>query len=196
VNPLAGLSFAQGLRAILRQDPDVILVGEVRDEDTAATAIEAALTGHMVLTSLHANDSVSAMTRLIDMEIEPFLLCSSVSCSVAQRLVRTICPKCREPYVPPSEALLRLNLPEDVEYYRGRGCEYCAKSGFRGRTGLYELFELDSEMRRMVLAGKQAAEIRVAAGERGMVTLRGHAREKILSGQTTVEEVIRVTADG
>ena len=196
VNPLAGLSFAQGLRAILRQDPDVILVGEVRDEDTAATAIEAALTGHMVLTSLHANDSVSAMTRLIDMEIEPFLLCSSVSCSIAQRLVRTICPKCREPYLPPSEALLRLNLPEDVEYFRGRGCEFCAKSGFRGRTGLYELFELDSEMRRMVLAGKQAADIRQQAGARGMVTLRGHAREKILNGQTTVEEVIRVTADG
>ena len=196
VNPLAGLSFAQGLRAILRQDPDVILVGEVRDDDTAATAIEAALTGHMVLTSLHANDSVSAMTRLIDMEIEPFLLCSSVTCSIAQRLVRTICPKCREPYVPPSEALLRVALPEDREYFRGRGCEFCAKTGFRGRSGLYELFELDSEMRRMILAGKQAAEIRAEAGNRGMVTLRGHAREKILSGQTTVEEVIRVTADG
>jgi type IV pilus assembly protein PilB len=196
VNPLAGLTFANGLRAILRQDPDVILVGEVRDEDTAATAIEAALTGHMVLTSLHANDSVAAMTRLVDMEIEPFLLCSSVSCSIAQRLVRTICPKCREPYQPPAEALARLDLPEGRQYFRGRGCEYCAKTGLRGRTGLYELFELDGDMRKMVLSGRQAADIRIEAEQRGMLTLRKHAREKILAGQTTVEEVIRVTADG
>jgi type IV pilus assembly protein PilB len=196
VNPLAGMTFANGLRAILRQDPDVILVGEVRDEDTAATAIEAALTGHLVLTSLHANDSVSALTRLIDMRIEPFLLCSSVSCSVAQRLVRTICPKCIESYSPPKEALSRLNLPESGEYKRGRGCEFCAKTGFRGRIGIYELFELDSEIRRMVLAGKQPGEIREHAEAHGMVTLRGHARQKVAEGITTVEEVIRVTADG
>lgn len=196
VNPLAGMTFANGLRAILRQDPDVILVGEVRDEDTAATAIEAALTGHLVLTSLHANDSVSAMTRLIDMDIEPFLLCSSVTCSVAQRLVRTICPKCQESYSPAKEALARLNLPHDHDYKRGRGCEFCAKTGFRGRIGIYELFELDGEVRRMILAGKQAGEIRAAAEANGMVTLRGHARQKVLDGLTTVEEVIRVTADG
>jgi type IV pilus assembly protein PilB len=196
VNPLAGMTFANGLRAILRQDPDVILVGEVRDEDTAQTAIEAALTGHLVLTSLHANDSVSALTRLIDMGIEPFLLCSSVTCSVAQRLVRMICPKCKEPYKPAKEALVRLNLPEDAEYIRGRGCEFCAKTGFRGRTGLYEVFELDSDARRMVLAGRQSGEIRAEAEKRGMVSLRGHARQKVLEGLTTVEEVIRVTADG
>ncbi|HRK21997.1 MAG TPA: ATPase, T2SS/T4P/T4SS family, partial [Fimbriimonadaceae bacterium] len=179
VNPLAGMTFASGLRAILRQDPDIILVGEVRDEDTAETAIEAALTGHLVLTSLHANDSVSALTRLIDMGIEPFLLCSSVTCSVAQRLVRTICPKCREAYKPPREGLNRLNLPEEVEYFRGRGCEFCAKTGFRGRTGIYELFEMDSEVRRMVLAGRQAGDIRAEAEKRGMLTLRGHARQKV-----------------
>lgn len=196
VNPLAGMTFASGLRAILRQDPDVILVGEIRDEDTAETAIEAALTGHLVLTSLHANDSVAALTRLIDMGIEPFLLCSSVTCSVAQRLVRTICPKCRELHRPPAEALNRLNLPEDHEYFRGRGCEFCAKTGFRGRTGIYELFELDAEVRRMVLAGRQAGEIRAEAEKRGMLSLRGHARLKVLDGTTTVEEVFRVTADG
>lgn len=196
VNPLAGMTFASGLRAILRQDPDVILVGEVRDEDTAETAIEAALTGHLVLTSLHANDSVSALTRLVDMGIEPFLLCSSVTCSVAQRLVRTICPKCREAYMPAREALNRLNLPDDVEYFRGRGCEFCAKTGFRGRTGIYELFELDSDIRRMILAGRQAGDIRVEAEKRGMTTLRGHARQKVMDGMTTVEEVFRVTADG
>ncbi len=196
VNPLAGMTFASGLRAILRQDPDIIFVGEVRDEDTAQTAIEAALTGHLVLTSLHANDSVSAMTRLIDMGIEPFLLCSSVTCSMAQRLVRTICPKCREHYKPTVEALERLGLPTDREYFRGRGCEFCAKTGYRGRTGIYELFELGSEGRRMVLAGVQSSEIRAAAEANGMVSLRMHAKEKILAGVTTVEEVIRVTADG
>lgn len=196
VNPLAGMTFANGLRAILRQDPDVILVGEVRDEDTAETAIEAALTGHLVLTSLHSNDSVSSLTRLIDMGIEPFLLCSSVTCSIAQRLVRTICTKCREKYIPPKEALARLNLPEDAEYTRGRGCESCAKTGFRGRSGIYELFELDTDIRRMVLAGKQAGDIRIEAAKRGMTTLRGHARAKVLEGVTTVEEVFRVTADG
>lgn len=196
VNPLAGMTFASGLRAILRQDPDVILVGEVRDEDTAETAIEAALTGHLVLTSLHANDSVSALTRLIDMGIEPFLLCSSVTCSIAQRLVRTICPKCKEPHTPPKEALARLNLPEGMDYMRGRGCEFCAKTGFRGRTGIYELFEMDSDIRRMVLAGRQPVDIRVEAEKRGMLTLRGHARQKVMEGVTTVEEVFRVTAEG
>lgn len=196
VNPLAGMTFSSGLRAILRQDPDVIFVGEVRDEDTAQTAIEAALTGHMVLTSLHANDSVSALTRLIDMEIEPFLLCSSVTASVAQRLVRTICPKCREPYNPTKEGLERLGLPEDASYFRGRGCEFCVKTGYRGRTGIYELFELDSEGRRMILSGRPASDLRQEAEAKGMTTLRGHARAKVLSGVTTVEEVIRVTADG
>ena len=196
VNARAGVTFATGLRSILRQDPDVILVGEVRDGDTASTAIEAALTGHMVLTSLHANDSAAALTRLMDMGIEPFLLCSSVTCSIAQRLVRLVCPKCKEDYDPEPQILQKLDLPRDRQYSRGRGCEYCARTGFRGRTGIYEILEIDSEVRRMVLAGKQSNEVREIAASKGMILLRDDARQKVLDGVTTVDEVIRVTAEG
>jgi len=196
VNARAGVTFATGLRSILRQDPDVILVGEVRDAETASTAIEAALTGHMVLTSLHANDSASALTRLMDMGIEPFLLCSSVTCSIAQRLVRMICPKCKEEYDPEAVVLQKLGMPFDRKYARGRGCEYCTRTGFRGRTGIYEILEIDSEVRRMLLGGKQANEIRETAEKNGMSTLRSDARRKVSDGLTTVDEVIRVTAEG
>ncbi|HZH98503.1 MAG TPA: GspE/PulE family protein [Fimbriimonadaceae bacterium] len=196
VNPRAGVTFASGLRSILRQDPDVILVGEVRDGETASIAIEAALTGHLVLTSLHANDSASAITRLIDMGIEPFLLGSSITCSVAQRLVRALCPKCQEVYEPDGDALKQLDLPIDGVYKRGRGCEYCAKTGFRGRYGIYEILDVDSDVRRMILAGKHASEIKEAAERNGMISLRRDARQKVLDGITTVDEVIRVTAEG
>jgi type IV pilus assembly protein PilB len=196
VNPRAGVTFASGLRSILRQDPDVILVGEVRDGETASIAIEAALTGHLVLTSLHANDSASAITRLIDMGIEPFLLGSSITCSVAQRLVRALCPKCQEVYEPEADALEQLELPKDGVYKRGRGCEYCAKTGFRGRHGIYEILDVDSDVRRMILAGKHASEIKEVAEANGMVSLRSDARQKVLDGITTVDEVIRVTAEG
>ncbi len=195
VNPKAGVTFANGLRAILRQDPDVILVGEVRDMETAAIAIEAALTGHLVLTSVHANDSAAAMTRLADMGVEPFLLASSVTCSVAQRLVRTICPKCSEPYKPPTEALEKLGLEPNGPYRRGRGCEYCAKTGFRGRVGVYEAMAMTPDIRRKVLAGEHSSEVREYAAQRSMRTLRADAREKVLQGVTTVEEVIRCTAE-
>ena len=195
VNPRAGVTFATGLRSILRQDPDVILVGEVRDGDTASTAIEAALTGHMVLTSLHANDSASALTRLMDMGIEPFLLCSSVTCSIAQRLVRLVCPKCKEEYEPEAAILQKLLMPQNQPYTRGRGCEYCARTGFRGRTAIYEILEIDSDIRRMVLAGKQSNEIRQFAEQQGMVSVRTDAIKKVLQGMTTVDEVIRVTAE-
>jgi type IV pilus assembly protein PilB len=196
VNARAGITFAAGLRSILRQDPDIILVGEVRDGETAAIAIEAALTGHLVLTSLHANDSAASLTRLIDMGIEPFLLASSVTCSVAQRLIRINCPKCQEAYKPEVQALVKLNLPPDAEYKRGRGCEYCAKTGFRGRSGIYEVLEMTTEIRRMLLAGKHSSEVRAFAELNGMQTLRTDARDKVLQGVTTVEEIIRVTADG
>jgi type II secretory ATPase GspE/PulE/Tfp pilus assembly ATPase PilB-like protein len=196
VNPKAGVTFAAGLRSILRQDPDVILVGEVRDGDTATIAIEAALTGHLVLTSLHANDSASAITRLIDMGIEPFLLGSSVTCSVAQRLVRANCPKCIEVYAPDPVAVDQLGLPKDAPYRRGRGCEYCSKTGFRGRHGVYEVLEISTEIRRMILGGSHASEIHEAAVAAGMVTLREDACLKVTQGITTVEEVVRVTADG
>ena len=196
VNPKAGVTFAAGLRSILRQDPDVILVGEVRDGDTATIAIEAALTGHLVLTSLHANDSASAITRLMDMGIEPFLLGSSVTCSVAQRLVRANCPKCIEVYAPDPVAVDQLGLPKDAPYRRGRGCEYCSKTGFRGRHGVYEVLEISTDIRRMILGGSHASEIHEAAVASGMVTLREDACLKVTQGITTVEEVVRVTADG
>lgn len=196
VNPKAGITFATGLRSILRQDPDVILVGEIRDAETAAIAIEAALTGHLVLSSIHANDSAAAITRLTDMGIEPFLLASSVSCSVAQRLVRMVCPKCTESYAPAPEALARLGLPGDVKYKRGRGCESCSKSGFRGRVGLYEVMDMTSDIKKMVLRGEHSADIRSHAAASGMRTLREDAAEKVNAGLTTVEEVFRGTADG
>lgn len=196
VNARAGITFATGLRSILRQDPDVILVGEVRDGETASIAVEAALTGHLVLTSLHSNDSAAAITRLMDMGIEPFLIGSSITCSVAQRLVRAICPKCIETYQPEPAVLEKLNLPADEVYRRGRGCEYCAKTGFRGRLGIYEVLDVTSDIRRMILTGNHAAEIRDQAERLGMTTLRNDARAKVLQGTTTIEEVIRVTADG
>jgi len=195
VNPRAGITFATGLRAILRQDPDVVLVGEVRDGETAGIAIEAALTGHLVLTSLHANDSAGALSRLMDMGIEPFLLASSVTLSIAQRLVRTNCTKCLDTYSPEPTVLDRLNLPAGGEYTRGRGCEYCAKTGFRGRTGVYEVLIIDSELRRMILAGEHASDIRARAEEQGMTTLRMDGREKVLQGVTTPEEVLRATSE-
>lgn len=196
VNARAGITFATGLRSILRQDPDVILVGEVRDGETASIAVEAALTGHLVLTSLHSNDSAAAITRLMDMGIEPFLIGSSITCSVAQRLVRAICPKCIETYQPEPAVLEKLSLPADEVYRRGRGCEYCAKTGFRGRLGIYEVLDVTSDIRRMILTGNHAAEIRDQAERLGMTTLRNDARAKVLQGTTTIEEVIRVTADG
>lgn len=196
VNPKAGVTFANGLRSILRQDPDVILVGEVRDAETAQIAVEAALTGHTVLTSLHANDSSGALTRLSDMGIEPFLLGSSVTCSVAQRLVRMICPKCQERYTPDLEILEQLGLPQNFDYVRGRGCEYCAKTGFRGRSGVYEILDVTPEVRRMIVAGKHASELRDVATASGMAPLRDDATARVMAGITTVEEVVRVTAEG
>lgn len=195
INPKAGVTFATGLRSILRQDPDVILVGEVRDAETASIAIEASLTGHLVLTSLHANDAASSMTRLIDMGIESFLMAGSVTCSIAQRLVRVNCPKCTDEYRPEAGVLDRLELPSDQMYLRGRGCEHCAKTGYRGRMGVYEILDVNSEVRRLILAGAAPAEIRASAVANGMATLRADARERVLAGQTTVEEVLRVTAE-
>lgn len=195
VNPKAGITFATGLRSILRQDPDVILVGEIRDAETAQIAVEASLTGHMVLTSLHANDSAGALVRLGDMGVEPFLLGSSVTCSIAQRLVRVVCPKCKDLYEPEPLSLAKLNLPDDVEYHIGRGCDYCARTGYRGRIGIYELLDVTPPVRRLVQEGASSSDIRAVAEAEGMVNLREDARRKVLSGLTTVEEVIRVTAE-
>lgn len=195
VNTAAGLTFARGLRAMLRADPDVILVGESRDPETAGTAIEAALTGHLVLTSLHANDAAGAVVRLVEMGVEPFLVGSSVTCSVAQRLVRKVCPKCKEPYTPEPELLEKLGLPLHHDYVKGRGCEFCSESGFKGRCGIYEVMKITPQIRKLIYANAPGSEIAERARKDGMECLRDDALTKVLSGVTTVDEVIRVSPE-
>lgn len=200
VNPRAGLTFSAGLRTMLRQDPDIAMVGEIRDGETATTATEAALTGHLVLSTLHTNDAPGAMTRLMDMGIEPFLISSSVIGVIAQRLVRVVCPKCKEQYQPPRDAIRRLGIEVDgdakVTFYRGRGCDHCRGSGYKGRIGVYELMLVNDRIRDLVLQKSSAHLIREAAIESGMKTLRDDAIAKILLGQTTLEECLRVIYAG
>jgi len=200
INPRAGLTFAAGLRTMLRQDPDIIMVGEIRDAETATIATEAALTGHLVLSTLHTNDAPGALTRLIDMGIEPFLIASSVIGVMAQRLVRVVCPKCKEQYQPPRDALKRLGIEVEgdgkITFYRGRGCDYCRGNGYRGRVGVYELMLMNDQIRDLVLRKASAHVIKEAAIESGMKTLREDAIAKILLGQTTLEECLRVIYAG
>ena len=200
VNPKANFTFASGLRSMLRQDPDIIMVGEIRDAETALTAIEAALTGHLVLSTLHTNDAPGSVARLIDMEIEPFLIASGLMASLAQRLVRVICPKCKESYSPPADALKRLGLEatggEKVTLYRGRGCDHCKKTGYKGRIGVFELMVVTDRVRDLMLAKASTHALREAAIEGGMKTLKEDALEKILLGTTTLEECIRVIYSG
>jgi len=197
VNPKIGLTFASGLRTIVRQDPDIILVGEIRDLETAEIAIQSALTGHLVFSTLHTNDAASAVTRLIDMGLEPFLVSSSVNAILAQRLVRRVCPHCREAYRPGREYLLRAGLdPEEfaeTDLYRGRGCPECLRTGYKGRLGIFELMVLDEELRTRILATSDAGQIKKKALELGMRTLRQDGLAKVLAGETTLEEVFRVT---
>lgn len=194
VNNAAGMTFAAGLRAMLRQDPDVILVGESRDPETAKTAIEAALTGHLVLTSLHANDCASAVTRLVEMGIEPFLVGASVTASVAQRLVRMNCPHCTRPYEPDPTILDRLNLPHAANYVMGMGCDKCAQTGYRGRLGVYEVMIATPAIKAQITDGVPTPEIYATAVRDGMQTMLDDAKEKVLQGLTTAEEVLRVVA--
>jgi type IV pilus assembly protein PilB len=195
VNVRAGITFATALRTILRQDPDIILVGEMRDFETATIAIEAALTGHLVLSTLHTNDAPGAVTRLLEMGIEPFLTASSVIGVVAQRLVRVICPKCKEAYAPPPEAFRRLNLAMDTEsvtFYRGRGCQHCLGAGYKGRIGVFEVMIITDSMRELILRKAPAHAIRQDALQNEMVTLKQDAMQKVLEGITTMEEALRV----
>ncbi|MDR5695469.1 MAG: type II secretion system ATPase GspE [Armatimonadota bacterium] len=194
VNPRAGITFANGLRSILRQDPDIIMVGEIRDRETAEIAIQASLTGHLVLSTIHTNDAPGATTRLIDMGIEPFLITSSLIGVLAQRLVRTICESCKESYAPPPEALRRLDLEgtKEILLYRGKGCDRCRGTGYKGRTGIFELMVMDEEIAELVLRNRSLAEIRQKAISRGMRTLREDGIRKLLEGTTTVEELLRV----
>ncbi|HFC97413.1 MAG TPA: type II/IV secretion system protein, partial [Thermosulfurimonas dismutans] len=195
VHPKVGLTFAAGLRSILRQDPDVILVGEIRDAETAEIAVHAALTGHLVLSTLHTNDAPTAVTRLVDMGIEPYLIASSLEGVIAQRLVRRICPHCREPYRPSPEELKALGLPEksEIELYRGKGCEECLGTGYKGRIGIFEVLELDERLKNLILTTPNATEIRNEALKRNFKTLRQDALEKVLAGLTTSSELLAVT---
>jgi type IV pilus assembly protein PilB len=197
VNPEIGLTFARALRAFLRQDPDIIMVGEIRDAETAEIAVEAALTGHLVLSTLHTNDAPSTVTRLVEMGIEPFLVSSSVILVIAQRLARRICPYCKEPYRYPDEVLLEVGFsPEEIrelKTYRGKGCDKCDNTGYKGRVALYEVMEVVPEIRDAIVKGKNADEIRKIAKKHGMRTLREIGRIKIAKGITTPEEVLRVT---
>lgn len=200
INVKAGLSFAAGLRTMLRQDPDIAMVGEIRDAETATIATEAALTGHLVLSTLHTNDAPGALTRLVDMGIEPFLIASSVIGVVAQRLVRVICPKCKAPYQPPRDAVARLGIELDgdtpVTFYRGNGCDHCRGNGYKGRVGVYELMTMNDRVRDLVLQKASSHLIREAAIESGMKTLKDDAIAKILLGLTTLEECLRVIYAG
>jgi type IV pilus assembly protein PilB len=196
VNTRAGLTFANGLRSILRQDPDVVLIGEIRDRETAEIAVQASMTGHLVLSTLHTNDAPGAVTRLRDMGVESFLITSSLIGVLAQRLVRVICPHCKEAYAPPADALRRLELdPEEhqnVHLYRGTGCDSCHKTGYRGRIGVYEMMTMSESLRAMVISGAPVDELRAAAQQEGMRTLRQDGVQKVLEGITTFEELLRV----
>jgi type II secretory ATPase GspE/PulE/Tfp pilus assembly ATPase PilB-like protein len=198
INPKIELSFATCLRSILRHDPDVIMVGEIRDQETAQIAIQAALTGHLVLSTLHTNDAPGAVTRLLDMGVEPFLVTSTVVGVLAQRLVRALCPACRAPYEPSPEDLAALHLTaEDLStpLMRPVGCEACQDIGYKGRTGLYELLEMTEALRPLILERASVSAVRAQAQAEGMRSLREDGIQKVLAGVTTVAEMIRETQD-
>jgi type IV pilus assembly protein PilB len=199
VNALAGLTFASALRSFLRQDPDIVMVGEIRDLETAEIAVQAALTGHLVFSTLHTNDSPSAFTRLMNMGVEPFLISSSLLGVLAQRLLRRVCEKCKELYSP-SETLLKDmgledKIKDNIKFAKGKGCKVCNQSGYKGRIGIYELLKVTPEIQEAVLRKVSADEIRNLAVSQGMVTLRRAALEKLLLCGTTPEEVMRVTLE-
>ncbi len=192
-----GLNFATSLRAFLRQDPDIIMVGEIRDLETAEIAVKAALTGHLVLSTLHTNDAPSAINRLLNMGVEPFLVSSSVNVILAQRLVRKICQGCKEEVKIPSQALIDIGVPSErviaMKCYKGQGCKACSGTGFKGRIAVCEVMPVNEEIREFILGNKSAAELKREAIRIGMMTLRQSAIKKLMDGQTTFEEVIRVT---
>jgi type IV pilus assembly protein PilB len=198
IKPKIKLTFANTLRSILRQDPDVIMVGEIRDAETAQIAVQAALTGHLVFSTLHTNDAASALTRLIDMDVETFLISSSVIGVIAQRLVRVICEKCKEEYIPGKDVLSGLHLKAnskgegEVKLFRGTGCSFCKNTGYYGRTSIYELIVLDEEIRALIISKASSNIIKDTAIKKGMKTLKDCGLEKAMQGITTIEEVLRV----
>jgi len=199
INPRTGLTFANGLRSLLRQDPNVIMVGEIRDEETAAIAVNAALTGHLLLSTLHTNDAATTLPRLIDMKVEPFLIASTVNIAVGQRLVRKICSNCKikkpvseNEIKSLSEALPKKILEGCKEFYQGAGCNKCNKSGYYGRIGIYEVMEIDDDIRAAIIRKADSNEIRNIAVKNGMTTMVEDGLKKVLSGMTTIEEILRV----
>ncbi len=195
VNPKAGLTFASALRSILRSDPDIVLIGEIRDRETAQIAVEAALTGHLVLSTLHTNDAPSAISRLNEMGIEPFLVSSAVDCVLAQRLVRILCERCKEPYLPTEEALLEAKIPVagDVpKLFRAVGCSHCSKTGYRGRMAVHEVMLKSEEIERLTAERRSSEEIARVARAQGMTPMRDDGIRKVLEGKTSVEEIMRV----
>jgi len=202
INPKIGLTFAAGLRSFLRQDPDVIMVGEIRDRDTAEIAIQASLTGHLVFSTVHTNDSAGAITRLVDMGVEPFLVASSLTAVLAQRLVRRLCNLCREAHVPTAEELAEIGMtPEQVvragspPVYRAVGCSACGQTGYRGRTGIYEFLPVDDDIRTLAIKNVDSNTIKKQAVKRGMTTLLDDGARKVLAGETTIAEVLSVTQE-
>jgi general secretion pathway protein E len=198
VNPKVGLTFAAGLRAVLRQDPNVILVGEIRDVETAEIAIQASLTGHLVFSTLHTNDAPSAITRLVDMGVEPFLVGSSLVAVLAQRLVRVLCVECRESYVASDEELREIGVKppqREVKLYRAQGCASCNHTGYHGRMGIFELMLIDDDIRALVSQNVDSKTIKHKATQKGMHTLRSDGAVKVLRGQTSVAEVLRATEE-
>jgi type IV pilus assembly protein PilB len=197
INDNVGLTFAKALRSFLRQDPDVIMVGEIRDLETSQIAIQASLTGHLVLSTLHTNDATGAVTRLIDMGVEPFLISSTLMAVLAQRLVRTVCKKCRTPFEPTENQLTLLNLsPHDIGekvFYYGRGCANCNDTGYKGRKGIFELLMMNEPVRALINERAPTVVLRQKAVELGMVTLREDGLRGIFDGETTIEEVVKYT---
>lgn len=199
VDPKAGISFANGLRSILRQDPDIIMVGEIRDKETAEIAIQAALTGHLVFATLHTNDAPGAVTRLVDMGLEPFLVSSSLIGVLAQRLVRAVCRDCKEEYLPSQEALKDIGYDgrqdAQIKFYRGRGCLRCHETGYKGRVGIFELMLADEKTRNLITAKAPLDEIKKQAQASGMLSLKDDGMQKAKDGLTTAEEVLRITLE-
>ena len=198
VNPQAGLTFASGLRSFLRQDPDIIMVGEIRDKETAELAIQAALTGHLVFATLHTNSAAGALPRLLDMDVEPFLLASSMTCIVGQRVVRQVCPHCRVAYEPPAEVMADFKtilgslMPSTIKLYKGNKCEACDSTGYQGRVGIFEVMPVSEKIGRMILERSPSSRLENQAIEDGMITMKQDGYLKILEGITTLEEVLRV----
>ncbi len=197
VNTKVGLTFASGLKTLMRQDPDIIMVGEIRDSETAEVAIQASLTGHIVFSTVHTNDAPGAVNRMLDMGIEDYLLVSTLQGVLAQRLVRVICPACKEPYKPDygfhRHIYKLVDDPTEAMFYRGKGCKLCGETGYSGRKGIYELFRLDDETRALIMKRPDVTELRSLARKKGMKTLREDGWRKVLDGVTTVEELFRVT---